>query len=113
MTVTFSPPVPPSPPTGKKTSFRIRKVPFGEGAVQVFKDGLNSVMVSYDLNWSNLTASQAGAIEAFFVARGGYETFLYTVPGDVERTYRSGQIARSWSDSGVLSSITVSIEEVF
>ncbi len=112
MTVTFNPPLAPGVPSSKKTEYRVKKADFGDGMVQVAQDGVNAATVSWTLTWPVLSLTQATAIQAFFDARGGWESFYYTVPGDIQRLYRSGETAMAYDQSGVLVSFSVTITEV-
>lgn len=113
MTETFDPPKAPGFPAKKTTNYRVRKWEGGEGAVQVAQDGKNSVWVVYELTWPTLTLDEADEIETFMNARGGFEAFYYTVPGDVERLYRGGSVVRANDYSGVVASVSVTLMEVF
>lgn len=112
MTETFAPIKPPGFPTSETTDYRVRKAEFGDGYVQVAKDGINSSTVKYELTWPVLSLADAATIKAFFDARGGYEYFYYTVPGDIERAYRNGPVVKAYQDSGVTCSLTVTLTEV-
>jgi len=113
MTETFSPPLAPAPSSNKEYEYKILQASFGDGQGQMAADGLNNVRVVYNLVWKNITESQADAIEAFMTARGGFEKFNYTFPGDSARLFRNGPPSRSWSESGVLCDVSVTIREVF
>jgi phage-related protein len=71
----------PSYPIDKQAEPRVKKVTFGDGYTQQTADGINSLLYTWNLNWDVLTASEKDTIEAFFIARGGYETFNWTDPG--------------------------------
>jgi phage-related protein len=112
MTETFTPPKAPGYPARKTPSYRLKQVDFGEGHVQVAKDGLNHITFSYELTWPSVSTADADTIETFLNARGGYEAFYYTVPGDIERLYRNSPPIRAWQDSGVVCTITTTFTEV-
>jgi phage-related protein len=112
MTVTFTPAIPPGVSSSKKTEYRVKKADFGDGMVQVAKDGVNNVTVTWSLIWPVLSVAQGLALQTFFNARAGYESFFYTVPGDIQRLYRSGETVMAYDQSGVLVSFSVTLTEV-
>jgi len=112
MTETFSPPKAPSFPAKKSPSYRLKQVDFGDGHVQVAKDGVNHITHSYDLTWASISNADADNIETFLNARGGFEAFYYTVSGDSERLFRNSPPIRAWEDSGVVCTITCTFTEV-
>lgn len=109
---TFNPVIAPGFPSTETPIYRLRQAQFGEDKSQVTKDGVNYMSVKYDLTWPVLSVADAATIKAFFDARGGAEKFLYTFPGDIQRTYRNGPCVRAYQDSGVAVSLTVTITEV-
>lgn len=59
---------------------RILKVEFGDGYTQEAPDGLNFLLAKFEVNWETLLPAERDTIKAFLVARGGYQTFLWTDP---------------------------------
>jgi phage-related protein len=57
-----------------------RRVQFLDGYEQRLAFGLNTLPQSYSLTFSNRDNTEADAIEAFLVARGGTEAFDWTPP---------------------------------
>lgn len=110
---TFTPPFAPSPQgTGTAVKSRVNTATFGDGYEQRASDGLNTIYRSGTWNWSALSTANCDAVTAFFTARGGVQSFKYTFPGDVERTY----IVPDWSTGypgGTTRSISASYKEVF
>nr|BDD47777.1 hypothetical protein 1 [bacterium] len=93
---TFNPPVAPSPGQGVDFSADVDEAPFGDGYTQGSAAGLNSIRRRVSLFWSKLGQADRDTIVAFFVARAGFEPFLYTLPGDTaERKWR----CKVWRDS--------------
>jgi phage-related protein len=54
---------------------------FGDGYRQRAADGINNVEQSWSLTWEHLTETEKETIEAFLLARGGWESFDWTPPG--------------------------------
>lgn len=83
----FTPPIPPSAGTETDFQAKILKADFGDGYTQRSADGLNNVKRSTTLAWNNLSIDEAQALEDFFVARGGWEPFIYSLSDDVPRQW--------------------------
>lgn len=108
----FAPALPPSLQLRKTTSLRVKNAGFGDGYVQRAQDGINAATVSYDLSWNALTKTQADALETFLLSKGGYVSFLYTVPDDVQRRYITGNSFTRTQAHGKSDSMTVTLTEV-
>lgn len=112
---TFTPGVNPSYDYQKAHQTRIKKADFGDGYSQRTGDGLNAVAVSPTLSFIALSLAEADAIESFFVARGGYESFEYTLPD--ESTARQWVTSEEgWARTATgpdLYTINVTLTEVF
>lgn len=92
--LTFTPPMRPSPGTTTSPELALRKSSFGDGYEQRSPAGLNHVRRTVNLAWDYLTLTEAREIEAFLVARGGYEPFTYRLNGEaVDRRWT----CESWS----------------
>lgn len=78
----FTPPMRPSPGTTTTPELSLRKSSFGDGYEQRSPAGLNHVRRTVNLEWPYLNLSEAKEIEAFLVARGGYEPFIYRLNGE-------------------------------
>jgi len=81
MTLTFTPPVAPSPGSEDKTTLKLLKADFGDGYSSNVPDGINYIRHELSLTWDVLTPTDAATITAFFEARKGCEPFYYT-PSD-------------------------------
>ena len=79
---TFNPAILPDVGSGSDSKFRINKASFGDGYIQRSGSGINTLEEDVTLNWSFLTETEVNDIKAFFDARGGYEAFNYTMPGE-------------------------------
>lgn len=92
---------------------RILEAQFGDGYSQRSADGLNADPIETDLIWQNIPAAEADVLDAFLTARGGHESFTYTLPN--ESTARVF-VAPEWSradDVPGLASLSVKLREVF
>lgn len=107
---TFTPPQTPDQVKITATP-RVRTCGFGDGYVQRSADGLNAEPVTCELGWSALLPADSATIAAFFSARGGHEAFYYTAPGDAQRKYTNGAVARTVGARR--DSIAVTLTEVF
>ena len=75
--------------------------------------GINQDPKTWDLRWSALSNSNADAIETFFEARNGVESFDWS-PIEDSDTYK--WVCRSWQREhqyADISTITATFEEVF
>jgi phage-related protein len=78
----------------KKSEPNVRTVQYGDGYSQRLTYGLNQNPKVWDLKWTAKTNADADAIEAFFDARKGSESFDWTPPaGGSSGKY----ICPSWS----------------
>lgn len=90
--VTFAPPVNPDWGYEQTNEPRILEVPFGDGYSQSAQDGINNNPETVPLTWTNTSKAEKSAIIDFLKARGGHESFLYTLPDDtVEKRYKCKQ----------------------
>ncbi len=110
--VTFSPPKAPTVGSQRRTTARILEAQFGDGYSQRAGDGLNSVEDAFSLVWNALSEAEADTITDFFEARGGWEAFDWTPPGEVAaRKFRCGEWTRDWD--GAMRRVTANFAEVF
>lgn len=110
---TFTPPVAPSPGTGRTQQIKLLKAEFGDGYTQTALDGLNPIRRSLDLTWETLTPTQAKTITDFLNARGGTDPFWYT-PSD--ETAPVKWTCEQWSDKnkkGGFRTITATFVQSF
>jgi len=66
-----------------ETTFQTLTAAFGEGYEQAAGDGLNNIRQSWPLTFFG-EWDKIDAIRKFLDARGGYEAFLWTPPGETE-----------------------------
>ena len=102
-----------NPDTGAAESRepRIRSARFGDGYEQRAASGINADLATWNLSFSGRSDSEASAILAFLVARGGHESFDWTPPGGSATKW----ICRKWSrrfTGGTAVGITADFEQV-
>lgn len=64
----------------KKSEPTVRTTKFGDGYSQRLIYGLNQNLKTWDLRWTASSNADAAAIESFFDARQGSESFDWTPP---------------------------------
>lgn len=110
---TFSPPKPPDYEADKTALADILRAQLRDGNSRRDGDGRNGPPVEFTLNWPGLTTTEADTVESFFEARGGYESFDYTLPREASaRKF----ICREWTRRTVAPGhdvIRTKFEEVF
>lgn len=77
--LTFNPPVAPAVGAKVKREVKLLRAEFGDSYTQIARDGTNHIRKSYELEWPVLTEAQSNEIVAFLEARGGDETFYFTL----------------------------------
>lgn len=112
---TFTPPAtaPLDPGARRSNKPKVLMAQFGDGFAQRARDGLNNNPLRRDFSWSNLTKEEAEAIDEFFLARRGEQSFYYQKPDESRvRAY----ICPEWEVTHVAYSVynvTASFVEVF
>lgn len=66
----------------KKSPVRVLKTDFGDGYRQRTADGLNTIKEKWDLEFVQ-SDTNIDTIEAFLIARGGWESFDWTPLGEL------------------------------
>jgi phage-related protein len=90
-----------------------RKIRFGDGYEQRLVFGLNQNPKIWSLTWSAISNSVANAIEAFFDARQGQESFDWT---PITESTPSKFVVESWSreyQHANICKITATFRQVF
>lgn len=107
----FNPPMRPSPGTGHAPEVKLRTAAFGDGYTQSSPAGINHIRQVVTFRWDYLNLAEAKEIEAFFVARGGYQPFEYQLWGESEpRRW----VCESWSiTEGHPTRVTATFKESF
>ena len=95
------------------TNTRILQAPFGDGYTQRAGDGINTIIQRWTVEWNCLDSTSSDELIDFFEARGGYESFLWTPPGDSrEKKF----VCKQWTETHPGNSkkgLTASLEQVF
>ena len=107
----FSPAMNPSINSRNPISFNVREVQFGDGYSQRAGDGINNIKRAWDLNWDMLSFDQAKDIQTFLENKGGWQSFTYTVPSDIQRKYKCKTFTPAFA-SGEFFSLSATFEEV-
>jgi phage-related protein len=97
----------------RKSEPKTRKVAFGDGYEQRLTVGLNQSPKIWDLTWSAKSNTVSAAIEAFFEARGGVESFDWT-PLTEATSYKF--VVESWNrqfEYADICTITATFRQVF
>jgi len=97
----------------KNSQPTVNVVKFGSGYEQRVQIGINQNPKTWDLTWSAKSNSVADAIEAFFDARAGVESFDWT-PINSETSYK--WVCREWSRShqyADINTVSATFEQVF
>lgn len=112
-TQTFTPAKKPSIGSGANHEAAILEAKFGEGYSQRAGDGINNIRSDFPLVWTNASPSEAENIVSFFRARGGHESFWYTLPGYDDPWLF---VCKKWSDpwaTGNRYNVSATLERVF
>jgi len=97
----------------RKSEPQTRRVVFGDGYEQRLTMGLNQSPKIWDLTWSAKSNSVSDAIEAFFEARSGVESFNWT-PLDEATSYKF--VVESWNrqfEYANICTVTATFRQVF
>jgi phage-related protein len=81
---TFTPPIDPSPGILKNYEMKLLEAEFGEGYTQIARQGYNHIRRKMSLRWDALDRTQRDEIMAFFIERGGDQTFWWQVHDEPE-----------------------------
>jgi phage-related protein len=92
---------------------RIIQAQFGDGYSQETPDGINSILETWSLRWSNLTTSERDTLVAMLDSVGSTGIITWTPQGETEKTYKMTPdgYSESWS-SGDLHNISLSLRQV-
>ena len=80
---TFSPTVNPDWGYTKERTPRVLKVEFGDGYEGSAKDGINNNPLKISFTWGDIDDTEKDLIMDFLDARGGSESFDYTLPDEL------------------------------
>ena len=82
----FSSPVAPDRGFTKQTKPSILRAKFGDGYEQRKINGINNMVETYNLSFSNRPNTETDDLEAFFIAQAGVSKFTFTIPDSNEGT---------------------------
>lgn len=91
----------------------VTPIKFGDGYEQRATYGINTKPENWSLKFSNRDDSEADAIEAFFEAQGGVDSFDWTPPLGIASLKF---VCRTWDrslDKANLNTVTATLEQVF
>ena len=97
----------------KASKPEVKSAKFGSGYEQRTTFGINQNPKSWSLEWANRTTADIAAIEAFFDARAGAESFDWTPPDSVT-SYK--WVCREWNKAMTVpayATVTATFEQVF
>ena len=97
----------------RKSAPVVRQVKFGDGYEQRLVYGLNQSPKEWNLTWTATSNADADAIEAFFEARAGQESFDWT-PLDDSTSYK--WVVSEWNREfryANINTITATFRQVF
>ncbi len=113
MPETFTPGKTPTVNSQASYQPRIIRVDFGNGYSLRAGDGINTIPFKGSLEFDLLDDDEYEDIKALLVARGGYEAFYYTLPGEsTQKKFIAVSWDRKYGEAG-LNAISIKMEEVF
>ncbi len=114
----FSAPVAPDRGFTKETKANIRLAQFGDGYEQRKVKGINNMIETYDLSFSNRPNTETDDLEAFFIDQAGVSKFTFTIPDSNEGTGEKDikVVCEEWSKSHTqtaATSLTAKLRRVY
>jgi len=89
---------------------RVLGAGFGDGYGSLTPDGINTMLMTLEVSWKDLTFAEADAIDDFLQARKGTEYFYWMKPREVAlRKWRC--LEWTVTDNQTLSDVTAKFEE--
>jgi len=114
----FSSPVAPDRGFTKNTKPNILLTKFGDGYEQRKINGINNMIETYNLSFSNRPNTETDDLEAFFIAQAGVSKFTFTIPDSNEGTGEKDikVICEEWDKSHTqtaATSLTAKLRRVY
>ena len=114
----FSSPVAPDRGFTKQTKPSILRAKFGDGYEQRKINGINNMVETYNLSFSNRPNTETDDLEAFFIAQAGVSKFTFTIPDSNEGTGEKDikVVCEEWSKSHTqtaATSLTAKLRRVY
>jgi phage-related protein len=104
----------PSVSTRGQMQARVRKAAFNDQFEQREKDGVNNQLQAWNLRFNNRASTELAAIDAYLLALGGANRFLWTPPAPYDTAARAF-VCESWewvyARGGIASGISAVFEE--
>ncbi len=111
--MTTFPDILPSFSSSSSTEASVLEARFGDNYSMRAASGINSIVETWTLIFQDISNTDIETIRAFLVARGGYESFGWTPPGEsTEKKY----VCKSWvvTPSGYnISSLNATFRQEF
>jgi phage-related protein len=110
---TFNPSVHPDFGYQRSLKPRVLKAEFGDGYIQRAADGTNTMPITSQVTWSNVTETERDEIIDFFAARRGYQSFFYTYQDeDTPKVYVCEEWSYTHADAAHYT-VTATLKQVF
>ena len=114
----FSAPVAPDRGFTKQTKPNVLRARFGDGYEQRKIKGINSMIETYSLAFSNRPNTETDDLEAFFIDQAGVSKFTFTIPDSNEGTGEKDikVVCEEWSKSHTqtaATSLTAKLRRVY
>jgi phage-related protein len=98
----------------EQTAFRVQTARFGDGYEQRVADGINTVSKTVSLTCSVLTTAEKNTLLDFLTARGGWDSFYYTLPSEASpRLWVCQEPVSVAGTQATLWDVTFTLREVF
>ena len=100
--------------SGPKTQARVLEKRLGDGYTQSAADGLNALPITFRAVFDAAPRADIATIETFLKRHGGYQVFLFTLPGETDpRQWRCKQWTGPTWVSATRRSLTATLLEDF
>ena len=114
----FSAPVAPDRGFTKQTKPNVLRAKFGDGYEQRKINGINNMVETYNLAFSNRPNTETDDLEAFFIAQAGESKFTFTIRDSNEGTGEKdiNVVCEEWSKSHTqtaATSLTAKLRRVY
>ena len=114
----FSAPVAPDRGFTKDTKPSVLRARFGDGYEQRKINGINNMVETYDLSFTNRPNTETDDLEAFFISSAGVSKFTFTIPDSNEGTGERDikVVCDEWSKSHTqtgATSLTAKLRRVY
>ena len=94
----------PSIQSNAKLTPRVLRAVFGDGYTQQAADGINNMMLQWEVVWDNIPSTPDGtgradaqSLDNFFRAQAGYKKFQWTMPSPYDQMGALYFVCAEWS----------------